>query len=287
MTTGWGSGARFCRLAALVPVQTTLMVGAGLAVTSAGTHTRLESLELRAMREAVAYRGDRLDVVSQWLSALARTETVVGVTLASLVALLLLSGGRWWREAGFLGAAVALQSAVFLAVTAWVQRPRPGVAPLDTAPPTSSFPSGHVGASVALYGGWVVLALARARGPWRYASTVLLLVPAAVGVSRIHRGMHYPTDVLGGLLNGTLTLLLVGWVVLSARSPAEDRPGRPRPSEAVLGTALGEEAGGPGGLRAGPDPARRRGRWIGDVRGTLAPRADVDVTRSSAARKGR
>ncbi|MFJ3582920.1 phosphatase PAP2 family protein [Streptomyces sp. NPDC090127] len=221
MTTGCGTVARFSWLAALVPVQTALMVGLGRAVASGGKDGRLEFVDGRAVGEAVSYRGGWVDAVSTWLSALARTETVIGVTLVSCAVLLLLSGGRWWREAGFLGAAVALQSAVFLAVTACVQRPRPGVLPLDPAPPTSSFPSGHVGASVALYGGLVVLALARARGPWRYASVVLLLVPAAVGVSRIHRGMHFPTDVLGGLLNGTVTLLLVGWVLLSIRSPAE------------------------------------------------------------------
>ncbi|MFF9909056.1 phosphatase PAP2 family protein [Streptomyces sp. NPDC013457] len=265
MTTRWGTAARISWLAVLVPVQASVMVGLGLALTSGGAGGRLESAEERVVREAVAYRDGWVDVVSQWLSTLARTETVVGVTVVSVALLVLSSGGRRRREAGFLGAAVALQAAVFLVVTAFVERPRPGVPHLDAAPPTSGFPSGHVGAAVALYGGWLVLVFARsARGPWRYASLLLLLVPAAVGVSRIHRGMHYPTDVLGGLLNGTLTLLLVGWALLASRSPGGEPPARPRSPSAP-------------------------GRWGDDgCRGTHVPRADADVPLppSPAARQG-
>ncbi|MFF7178056.1 phosphatase PAP2 family protein [Streptomyces sp. NPDC008121] len=204
-----------------------LLAGLGLAVTSEGVGDRLPSAEERIVHAMVASRGAGADTVSDWLSTLARTETVVGLTLVLVAALLLLSGGRRWREALFLGAAVAGQSAVFLVVTACVERPRPDVPHLDMAPPTSSFPSGHVGASVALYGGLFVLALTRGRGPWRYASVVLLLIPAAVGLSRIHRGMHYPTDVVGGLLNGGLTLLVAYAVLLAARRPFEVRAPRP------------------------------------------------------------
>ncbi|MDX3540273.1 diacylglycerol kinase family protein [Streptomyces sp. MB09-01] len=87
------------------------------------------------------------------------------------------------------------------------------------APPTSSFPSGHVGASVALYGGLATLVWNRVRGPWRYvAAAVLVLVPPVVGLSRMYRGMHHPSDVAGGLVNGVATLLVMGSVFLSGRT---------------------------------------------------------------------
>ncbi|MEE1752693.1 phosphatase PAP2 family protein [Streptomyces sp. SP18CS02] len=249
MVTGSGAGVRPSWLVALVPVQMTLMVGLGIAVTSAQEGDRLTAVEGRVVRGALAFRGSTVDGLSEWFSALAGTEAVVGMTLVCVTALLTLSGGRRGREAAFLGAAVAVQSATFLVVTLCVQRPRPDVPHLDMAPPTSSFPSGHVGASVALYGGLAVLSLTRVRSAWRYAALVLLLVPAAVGLSRMYRGMHHPTDVVGGLVNGALTLIIVGSVFLSARSPGGERALHPA---AQVGM-------GPAGRRTGSTRHRHSG----------------------------
>ncbi|MEU4356137.1 diacylglycerol kinase family protein [Streptomyces virginiae] len=180
------------------------------------------TLEDRLPQDFVAHRSPVGNGVTAGLSLMASTEGIIGVTLLCVALLLALPPAPRWAEAVFLGASVAVQSAVFLVVTFFVERPRPDVAQLDGAPPTSSFPSGHVGASVALYGGLAVLVLNRARGPWRYlAAGVLLLVPPAVGLSRVYRGMHHPSDVLGGLLNGAATLLVLGSVFLSGRGGAD------------------------------------------------------------------
>lgn len=186
-------------------------------------------------------RGATATAVTDWFSALAGTQAVVGVTLFCVLALLLVPRVPRRAEALFLGASVAAQSAVFLVVTAWVDRPRPAVAHLDAAPPTSSFPSGHVGASLALYGGLAVIAVLRLRGPWRHAvAGCLLLVPPAVALSRMYRGMHYPSDVAGGLLNGAATLLITGFALLyGRRSTAE--PARAERS----GPAPAPRSGGP------------------------------------------
>jgi membrane-associated phospholipid phosphatase len=62
-----------------------------------------------------------------------------------------------------------------------------------------SFPSGHAAAAFALAGIWVMGL--RGRRPWRG----LLLVPASlVGLSRIMVGVHWPLDVLWGMLGGWL-----------------------------------------------------------------------------------
>ena len=62
-----------------------------------------------------------------------------------------------------------------------------------------SFPSGHAAAAFALAGIWVMGM--RGRRPWRG----LLLVPASlVGLSRIMVGVHWPLDVLWGMLGGWL-----------------------------------------------------------------------------------
>ncbi|WP_158717930.1 diacylglycerol kinase family protein [Streptomyces sp. NRRL F-2664] len=223
------------------------------------------ALEDRLSEDVVTRRNPVGNAVTEGLSLLASTEGIIGVTLMCLAALLALPPGPRWVEAVFLGTSVAVQSAVFLVVTFFVERPRPDVVQLDGAPPTSSFPSGHVGASVALYGGLAVLVLTRTRGRLRYLTAgLLLLVPFAVGVSRVYRGMHHPSDVLGGLLNGALTLLVVGSVVLAGRSAAEGRTPQAAPGG---GSAL---PAGPG--RSGPAAERRRGGRVVVVRHPLGCR---------------
>ncbi|MFB6864781.1 diacylglycerol kinase family protein [Streptomyces virginiae] len=221
MTTENGGAARRSRLVWLLAAQTTLMVLLGLWVTRVAVGLWPLTLEERLSEDFAAHRSPVGNGVTEALSLVASTEGIIGVTLLCVAALLALPPAPRWAEAVFLGASVAVQSAVFLVVTFFVERPRPDVPQLDGAPPTSSFPSGHVGASVALYGGLAALVLHRARGPWRYlAAGVLFLVPPAVGLSRVYRGMHHPSDVLGGLLNGAVTLLVVGSVFLSGRGDA-------------------------------------------------------------------
>lgn len=193
MTTENGGAARRFRYAWLVAAQATLMILLGFFVTRVADGHWPLTLEDRLPRAFAEHRSPLGNGLSAGLSLMASTEGIVGVTLVCVAALLVLPRAPRWTEAGFLGASVAVQSAVFLLVTIFVERPRPDVPQLDGAPPTSSFPSGHVGASVALYGGLATLVLSRTRGPWRYLTAgVLLLVPPAVGLSRVYRECTTP-----------------------------------------------------------------------------------------------
>ncbi|GAA3897965.1 hypothetical protein GCM10022244_05370 [Streptomyces gulbargensis] len=266
MTTDSGGTARRKRLLWLVAVQTLVMAALGLLITRMAAVGGLLAPDDTFVRMLAAHRGPPADQISRWLSVLADTPAVVGVTLLCVLALLL-PPARRWSEALFLGGSVAVQSAVFLLVAALVDRPRPDVPRLDGAPPTSSFPSGHVGASLALYGGLAVLALTRTRSRWRYlAAGILLLVPPVVGLSRMYRGMHHPSDVVAGLLNGTLTLLVLGSVFLAGRrvpgpdtAESGDVPG-PVTAEAArqAGTAAATRGRPDGGQTRGGRPAGGR-----------------------------
>ncbi|MFJ7265357.1 diacylglycerol kinase family protein [Streptomyces sp. NPDC099050] len=223
MKRSCGAAVRGARPFLLLPVQLALMVGLGRLVTGPGAGYWPLSAEASIGRELAAGRDPATTGVTRLFSELADTQAVIGTTLVCVVALLVLPRVALRSEALFLSISVAAQSAVFVVVTALVDRPRPAVPHEDAAPPTSSFPSGHVGASLALYGGLAVIAALRMRGPWRYVVTgTLLLIPPAVGMSRMYRGMHYPSDVAGGLLNGTLTLLITGFALLYARRPAAE-----------------------------------------------------------------
>ncbi|MFJ2022664.1 diacylglycerol kinase family protein [Streptomyces sp. NPDC087897] len=201
------------------------MVGVGLLITGPARHlgpVAAEDAVVEALEDA---RTGTLDAVSTAVSALGDTTTVVGLTFLVCLTLVLTPRLPRWREAVFLAAAVSLQSAVFVLITACVDRTRPDIERLDDSPPTSSYTSGHTGAATALYAGLAVLVLSRVRGPWRRPlAALLLLVPLLVGLARLYRGMHHPTDVAGGLANGTLSLIVVGRAVLAGHSWAARPP---------------------------------------------------------------
>lgn len=164
--------------------------------------------------------------LSYWASQLG--DVVPTIVWASLVACL--AAWRWGRprEGVLLGAALALEVVLFLVLTAVVERPRPPGVGLDVVPFTSAYPSGHVAASVVLWGFVAVLVWRAGAAPgWRtVALGWAVLAPALVAWARLYRGMHWPTDLLAGLVVGLLALASVvrlGRPGLEARRPLRAR----------------------------------------------------------------
>ena len=97
-----------------------------------------------------------------------------------------------------------------------VDRARPDVPKMDESPPTSSFPSGHTSASVALYVGMAFILATLVRRTWvKWMCWVLVLVPVAVAASRLYRGMHHPSDVTASFLNGILCVTISARAILN------------------------------------------------------------------------
>jgi membrane-associated phospholipid phosphatase len=176
------------------------------------------------------HRTPPLDHLSAIGTGLADTITCITVAGIAATAFALWLGR--WREPVVLVLAITGELLIFLLVTAAVHRMRPGVIHLDPAPPTSSFPSGHTGAAVALYGCIAVILLRelRPRPVATALAVVLSIIPLAVALSRLYRGMHFPTDVLAGAVAGGAWLTLVVVLLLAPPRRAVPLPSAPAPT---------------------------------------------------------
>jgi membrane-associated phospholipid phosphatase len=157
----------------------------------------LDSRLLYAMR--TRGHNPRVEAIAKGLGRLGEYGAIwlaIGIVLAIANS----DRGEDWVVAGILGpVAIGLN----FVVKAIVRRPRPvleGLPPLGGAPSSLSFPSAHATSS---------FACATAMTRIAPEAAVLFLLAAALAAGRPYLGMHYPSDVLAGIVLGTALGLLV------------------------------------------------------------------------------
>ena len=171
--------------------------------------------------------GDRWSLVFTTLGA---TQAILIVSLATCVVFLALT--RHWRPVIYLATVMFGELAAFLTAAAVVKRPRPGVSHLDQHLPTSAYPSGHEAATCCLYVALAILVIGHARGWWRWLFLIpAIAMPVLVAVSRMYRGEHHPTDILGSLLFAALWLTAVTLLIRPHAPNAPLRAGKPGPRD--------------------------------------------------------
>ncbi|MDK3255774.1 phosphatase PAP2 family protein [Blastococcus capsensis] len=165
---------------------------------------RFDRAVVQALTEA---RTPTLTDVFDVISMLSGTPMVIAVSLALAVVALAITAS--WRPVAFVVVTVLGELGIYFVVSRTVDRARPAVADLTSNLPTAaSWPSGHVAAAVAVYGALAALVITLSRSRWRWAVlAVPVLVAPAVGLARIYTAAHYPTDVLAGLVLGTVWVL--------------------------------------------------------------------------------
>ncbi|MFT4034999.1 MAG: phosphatase PAP2 family protein [Patulibacter sp.] len=178
---------------------------------SATTSHRLRArLAANPLLRAIA-RADHAG--TRWLRRQARNPQITGAIRAYSH---LGEHGTAWIVLGAVGAAIDRRrrrdwliglggvGAAYLANTTLKQvarRPRPAfddLPPLIATPGPLSFPSSHSASSAAAITGYSLL----------LPRTPLALAAATMAISRIHLGVHYPSDIIAGASLGTLVARL-------------------------------------------------------------------------------
>jgi undecaprenyl-diphosphatase len=152
-----------------------------------------------------------------------------GTNLTVLPAMIIVG---WWlwkeRREPLLGAHLLIVAAGSLSLNPTMKylldRDRPAMYPARGMYNWASYPSGHAILTVALYF-TLALMLRRTRG-WWWPFAVAPLIVLLTCYSRLYLSVHWPTDLIGGLLIG-LVWLAGTWRALSAlESPAAARDRR-------------------------------------------------------------
>jgi membrane-associated phospholipid phosphatase len=170
-------------------------------------------IDLAVERAVQTIRFGAFDVLMQFVSGLGFNP--LAYLLAGLIILyLFVIGLRWEAVMGlFAVLGVALAGMLFKLL---VQRERPTPDLVNVFSPLSdySFPSGHVLAFTAFLGFiWFLLYTIAPHSPRRVLGMVVTgALIALVGISRIYLGQHWPSDVLGAYLFGSVWLAITIYV---------------------------------------------------------------------------
>jgi membrane-associated phospholipid phosphatase len=180
----------------------------------------------RLVRWLASHRTPGLDTAAAAGSHVA--DTIVGVALALVVALVAARARRSWRPVVYFTVLVAGYLALYVIVTHFAPRDRPPVEILDPGlVPDHSYPSGHMATAILVYGG-IALWVGWVRPGWRRWTWPLVLVPLVVAPSRLYQGAHHLTDVLASVAFATIWLVVVSRVILV---PSPDRRAQQAPAK--------------------------------------------------------
>lgn len=102
-------------------------------------------------------------------------------------------------------------------------RARPTLFDKIALPTDYSFPSGHSMSAMGIWGAIAAVMIAlypRARVPIALCAGLLI---ACIGFSRVYLGVHWPSDVVGGLLGGLPPLVVTVYLLHRAQQRLHDR----------------------------------------------------------------
>jgi membrane-associated phospholipid phosphatase len=171
------------------------------------------------------HRNPTLEHLS-WIGSTLAGGLVIPVVVGALLVVFLARHN--WRLAAFTLFVISVESGAYRVTTLFVHRDRPTVHRLESLPVDASFPSGHTAASLALYGGLLLLLMTRVRrlSVTVVATVLIVAIPLFVAWARMYRGMHHFTDSVAGVLLGLGALSVAVFAARAAGAAADRRDRR-------------------------------------------------------------
>jgi undecaprenyl-diphosphatase len=211
---------------------------------------RSDSGLLHVDRSVAPWGEEHMTAFSQWMldfvTSFGSTGVIVGFTIGVLVVEMIRRPSRWLPV--FLIAVTVGQTLMSTGIKELLDRVRPTANPLaHTLGP--SFPSGHTTGAAACFAAFaLVLGRGRSRNVQSLLAGAAVFIAIAVAASRVLLGVHWLSDVIGGLALGwgwfALCAIAFGGRLLRLGAPVEAAN---RLSDAAATTPRS----------APPDPARR------------------------------
>jgi len=168
--------------------------------------------DLRLTLLAQSVDSETLDFIMEWVSRLTGGWRAPVLIIAGSLAT--------WRCLGRLEAGLVLMtglsSPIYSGLKLAVNRPRPtpDLVRVFQAEPGNSFPSGHAFFAIVFWGLLAYFAFTRLQRRSLRVLTLsgFLMVILSIGASRVYLGAHWPSDVLGGYVVGTILLAALVWL---------------------------------------------------------------------------
>jgi membrane-associated phospholipid phosphatase len=234
----------------LLAIALVVLVVGGVVLGVLAFLVRANSSLLHIDRSIAPWGEEHMTSFAQWMldfvTSFGSTGVIVGFTLAVFVVEMIRKPSRWLPV--FLVAVTVGQTLMSTFVKDLLDRVRPTANPIaHTLGP--SFPSGHTTGAAACFAAFaLVLGRGRSRNVQSLLAGAAVFIAIAVAASRVLLGVHWLSDVLGGLALGwawfALCSIAFGGRLLRLGAPIEAAA---RVSEAATRTPTSSP----------PDPVRR------------------------------
>ena len=211
----------------LLTLALVVLVVGGVVLGVLGLLVRSNSSLLRIDRSVAPWGEDHMTSFAQtmldFVTSFGGTAVIVAITVVVFVVEMIRRPSRWLPV--FLVAVVLGQTVMSTQIKDLLDRVRPTVNPIaDTLGP--SFPSGHTTGAAACFAAFaLVLGRGRSRTTQAVLAGAAVFIAVAVAAPRVLLGVHWFTDVIGGLALGwawfALCSIAFGGRLLRLGTPVE------------------------------------------------------------------
>ncbi len=154
----------------------------------------------------ISFRNPQLNNILQFITNLGDLYGYIAITI--ICSLFFFFKFKNWRYVAQLVFVIIISGLSNLALKEVINRARPTAEHLVSVQ-TLSYPSGHAMSATAFYGFLIYLCYFLKINKWLKISLMFLFsfLIVSIGISRIYLGVHFPSDIAGGIIAGTIWVM--------------------------------------------------------------------------------